>query len=108
MSSVLKLLSASPNWTEDERIMLADIQGALLTEGIETDYETSTSDSNEPWAVFYETTGGNDFVVHVARSRSRYLILWTDSTHNETFNCANIAVIISENLSHRSNMKRFI
>jgi hypothetical protein len=101
MSSVIKLLSASPNWTEDERIILADIQGALLTEGIETIYETSISDSNEPWTVFYETNGGsanggNGFVVHVARSTSRYLILWPDGTHTRTFFCAKLAAIIRQ------------
>ena len=88
--------------------MLADIQGALLTEGIETDYETSTSDSNEPWAVFYETSGGtandgNDFVVHVTRSKGRYLILWPDGTHTLTFNCANVVIIIRQGCRQHAN-----
>ena len=84
--------------------MLADIQSALLTEGIETIYETSTFDTEEPWAVFYETNGGiangeNDFVVHVARTKGRYLILWPDNTHTRTFYCANMVEIISRGLA---------
>src|ERR1019366_6777588 len=101
MSSVIKLLSASPNWTEDERVMLADIQGALLTEGIETIYETSISDSNEPWTVFYETNGGSanggdGFFVHVARTKGRHLIFWADGTHTKTFFCAKLVAIIHQ------------
>jgi hypothetical protein len=103
MSSVFKMLSVSPNWTEGERIMLADIQGALLTEGIETDYEIRTPDTNEPWTVFYETNGGSDFVVHVARSKGRYLILWPDSTHTRMFNCANVVIIIRQGWRQHAN-----
>ena len=83
--------------------MLADIQSALLIQGIETIYETSTSDTEEPWTVFYETNGGNDFVVHVARTKGRYLILWPDNTHTRTFYCANMAEILSRGWRQHAN-----
>jgi hypothetical protein len=103
MSSVIKFPSTSPNWTEGERLMFADIQGALRTEGIETIYETGISDSNEPWTVFYETNGVNGFVVHVARTGGRYLILWPDGVHTKTFFCARVVAIIHHGWRHHAD-----
>ena len=109
MQCVVDFITTSGYWTNCERLMLAEIQVVLLRACIKADFETSTSDLDEPWAVFYDDADvAGSFIVHVARSGGRYLILWPDGVGNETFDCDNIAFLIGENLRQRSRAECFI
>lgn len=96
MDSVKSRVSTSKKWTRSEQAMLADMQQALLLQGLVTSCEHGETDQGEPWTVIFRSSD-DAMVAHVARIDGRYVLLWPDGASATAAETARMTKLLQSN-----------